>query len=296
MKKISKIFSSILLVLLIFTFLPITSFAANTEYSSTEKVAKNKKEYIQDIAYNLSCMNNNFYVYTDFRPKFTDASIPDILRSSREYDSAAAGTLAHMTVKQTISTDKGYRTEFEVRYDITKATYLEMKNWALTEYAPKVAGKSTYDKIKETYKFMIDKCEPDVEEINVHSLFKNGRGNQKCYAILLSILMNSCDIECDYVYDDGYHYNVIEIDGYTYNTNAYLEDKKGTRDNYFLKGRRDWDGHGGKYASSPNNYNPENPGLTKFLNFVYYGILYVGWPLSIGAFAFILIKKKKTKS
>ena len=292
MKLISKI---LLTLFLIFSFIFALSPTAYAYYGEGD-FTNNKSQYLTELAYGISDMKTEIEVYSTFRPEFKDMSIPEILRKSREFDSCAAGTLNFLEMGKTVSVDGGYKTTYKVKYDITKETYRDLKYWIEENFVPTVDGMSDYEKVKEAYNYLLTNASPSQDNGSPASCLKNGSGNMKAYAIAYGMLLNACDINCDYVYVNGYHWNIVELDGYWYNVDVYADDAYASDPyKHFLKGRSDWDGYSGKEATSHKAYNPDNPSANKLWNIVHYGILYVGWPISIVAFLIILFKRKKVK-
>lgn len=292
MKSIIKILSIVFLVILLITNFSTTVYA----YYGEGDFAKNNNQYLTELAYGISEMQTEIEVYSTFKPEFKDMSIPEILRKSREFDSCAAGALSFLEMGKTIVCDGGYKTTYKVKYDMSKESYKELKKWIEENFVPTVENMSEYEKVKEAYNYLLTNASPDNNQGTPSSCLKNGSGNMKAYAIAYGMLLKACDINCEYVYVNGYHWNIVELDGYWYNVDVYSDDALASEPyKHFLKGRSDWDGYSGKEATSHKAYNPDNPSANKVWNVIHYGILYVGWPISIIVFLIILFKRKKVK-
>lgn len=285
MKKNKLLFIIISTVFLMIVLLGI--IIASTTESPKEK-------YIKDIAYNISSMNTEFTVTTTFEPKYTDASIPEILEASRHYDSASAALVSSMHFKGVKKTNNGYETSFTASYLMSKEEYNSLFYWIEESVIPTLTTTGDYDRAKELHDYILLNCSAGDESSPSTLLKSNKTGNQQAYAITYKMLLDVAGIDCEYVYKNGYHWNIVKLDGMWFNVDVYRDDNHSSSNyDYFMKGRKNWGGYSGTEATSPYAYNTNNPAITSFLFYAYYAILHLGWPLATIAFIIILINRKK---
>lgn len=253
-----------------------------------------KEKYYKDIASHLSAMETEFTVETNFKTKYTDATVPDILRASRHYDSASACLLTGITYKGTNSQNGKYITTFTVSYAMSKEDYNSLYYWIDQNIASQITATTDYAKAKEAHDYIIVNCTSGDGD-SISAFLKDGQeGNMRAYAIAYKMILDCLGVESECVYDKGYYNNIVKVDGMWFGVNVYSDDTRSSSGyDYFLYDA-DSKSKPADGKLSPYKYNVENPSMTKTLFYIYYGILYIGWPLAIIALIIVLIKRKKS--
>lgn len=253
-----------------------------------------KEEYINDIAHHVSLLETEFSVETSFKPKYEDATVPDIFKAARKYDSASAALMTSIHFNGAQKTTTGYKTTFTVTYAMSMQDYNSLYYWIEENILSTITATNDYDKAKELYNYIIDNCTTGDNGNPANLLKGNKTGNQQAYAIAYKMLLDAAGIDSEYVYKKGYHWNIVELDGMWFNVDVYRADYYDSIDyKYFMQGKKNWDGYSGSEATSPYAYNSESPATTTALYYIYYTILHLGWPLATIVFIIILFNRKK---
>lgn len=284
MKKSKVLPTIIAVVAVVAVFLGILVIA-NTDSS--------KEKYLKDIASHISAMENEFEVTTDFKVKYTDATSPSIIRASKYYDSASAVMLSSITYKGTQKQNGKYVTTFTASYSMTKEDYNSLCYWVDQNIVSNITATTDYEKAKEAHDYIKEHyCYGDTDSISAFLKDAQG-GSSKEYAVAYKMIMDGLGMDCEVIYDKGYFHNIVKVDDMWFGVNVHTDDTVGMGDKYFLYGTTDSDNKPCEGKLSPYDYNKDNPSATKFSFYLYYIILYAGWPLATIAFVIILINRKK---
>jgi len=284
MKK-SKVLPTIIATVSIVIVFLIILISTNTDTP--------KEKYLKDIASHISAMDNEFEIKTNFKVKYTDATSPSIIRASRYYDSASAVMLSGITYEGTKEYNGQYITTFTASYSMSKNDYNSLCYWVDQNIVSNITATTEYEKAKAAHDYIKEHCcYGDTESIS--AFLKDGQGgSSKEYAVAYKIIMDGLGMDCEVIYDKGYFHNIVKVDGMWFGVNVYTDDSLDFGDKYLLFGSTDSNDKPIEGKLSPYDYNKNNPSATKFSFYLYYIILYVGWPLAAIAFIIVLINRKK---
>ena len=279
----NKVLPTIIAIVAVVAVFLIILITTNTDSS--------KEKYLKDIASHISAMETEFEVKTNFKVKYTDATSPSIIRASRYYDSASAVMLSGIRYEGTQEQGGKYVTTFTATYSMSRDDYNSLCYWVDQNIVPNITATTDYGKAKAAHDYIKEHCSHGDTD-SIHAFLKNGAGgSSKEYAVAYKIIMDGLGMDCEVIYDKGYFHNIVKVDGMWFCVNVYDDD--GFGDTYFLFGSTKSNNKPSEGKLSPYDYNKDNPSATKFSFYLYYIILYAGWPLATIAFVIILINRKK---
>lgn len=122
--------------------------------------------------------------------------------------------------------------------------------------AQELSDKSDYEKIKAVHDHIILNCEYSLFSNGPYNCLYNGKACCNGYALAFQMIMDSCDVECQYVTSTNHAWNTVCLDGVWYNMDLTWDDGEGKEVLYtnFLKSNAEFPDHPGANATAVLSY------------------------------------------
>jgi hypothetical protein len=126
--------------------------------------------------------------------------------------------------------------------------------------AKQLEGLSDYQKIKATHDYLIDIYTYSYMHQGPYDGLYKGLTNCTGYAMSFQMIMDYCNIPCQYIDNDTHAWNLVKVDNLWYNIDATWDDREEQEPSYeyFLKGNSVFDtSHGANEICEYDSYNAD---------------------------------------
>lgn len=222
-------------------------FSATTVYAKTIDSVDELYETIANDCLNFT--NESSYI-TDF--DISNIDFDSVILKIKETNQTLSGNIHSWSYQI-----ENNQIKMQFTYLMSKWQYKSCLNMAQKIGEQLDKDMTDYQKIKAIHDYLCKTFTYSYFHDGPYDAFIKGKADCEGYALAFQMIMDYCDIPCQYIADGTHAWNIVQIDNKWYNIDVTwddTDDEKGVKYDYFLKSASDFEGHTYTAVCEQTNY------------------------------------------